>query len=386
MHDSHSNVPVGTVWDWEIRKHPETGQDGVVFYFNIYRDGEVFERARDDILSGRKTAVSIGAEAPRGGYKCDDRGCYVERDVTDLYELSICETPANPEAYFINVGKDIAKSKQPMDGEVFRIGIKDMVVHQDYTTCPLQRCKHDLLDKGFKNVHIQGDRVIAKSTKHEFELFKAIRKMGYPFGYDLKKQEFDIVPDYGVTHAIADALDSGWAHKDQIGHVCLTKEIPKEVFIDWYERGFIVKIGDFYCLKSDDVAKENIGKQRWAIFDPDYNVDVVDGVEQIFDNRDDAVAQFDYDDYPDGWFMTEIDDAGKPLFKKVKKDGGAMGVSTAGATNAVYGSKPASLTNPDKKYGKKRKTKKELNDDGNINGPAPTGKEVVKASSKLFFT
>ena len=93
LHDSHSNVPVGTVWDWDVRKHPDTGQDGIVFYFNIYRDGEVFERARDDILSGRKQAVSIGAEAPRGGYKCDDRGCYVERDVTDLYELSICETP-----------------------------------------------------------------------------------------------------------------------------------------------------------------------------------------------------------------------------------------------------------------------------------------------------
>ena len=302
MHDSHSNVPVGTVWDYEVRKHPETGQEGIVFYFNVYRDGEVFERARDDILSGRKQAVSIGAEAPRGGYKCDDRGCYVERDVTDLYELSICEVPANPEAYFINVGKDIAKAKTPMKGEVIRIGLSEITVHQDYTTCPLQKCKHDLLDIGFKNVHIKNDRVLAKSVKNEYRLFKAIHKMGYPFRYDLKKQQFEIMPDYDVEQAIEEALENGWGHEDQIGHVCLTKEIPKEVFIDWYERGFIVKIGDFYCLKGDDVAK----------------------------------------------------------------DGGAMGVGSAGASSPVYGS------NPNKKKGKRTKTKKEMTDDRNIRGPAPT--------------
>ena len=301
MHDSHSNVPVGTVWNYDVRKHPETGQDGIVFYFNVYRDGEVFERARDDILSGRKNAVSIGAEAPRGGYKCDDRGCYVERDVTDLYELSICEVPANPEAYFINVGKDIAKAKTPMKGEVIRFGISDITVHQDYTTCPLQKCKHDLLEKGFKNIHISGDgKIIAKSKKNEFKLFKAISEMDYPFRYDLKKQQFEIIPDYGVENAVEEALGNGWACDDNVGHIILTKEIPKEVFIDWYERGFIVKIGDFYCLKGDDLAK----------------------------------------------------------------DGGAMGVSSAGASNPVYGQ------NPNKKKGKK--TKKELNDDRNTHGPAPT--------------
>lgn len=310
MHDSHSNVPVGTVWNWEKRKHPDTGQDGIVFYFNIYRDGEVFERARDDVLSGRKNAVSIGAEAPRGGYKCDDRGCYVERDVTDLYELSICETPANPEAYFINVGKDIAKSQKPLKGELFRIGIKDVTVHQDYTTCPLQKCKHDLLMCGFNNVHIADDgTIVAKSKKNEYRLLKAIQRMDYPFRYDLKKQQFEIMVDYGVEQAIEEALGNDWAHEDNIGHVVLTKEIPKEVFIDWYDRGFITKIGDFYCLKGDDVAK----------------------------------------------------------------DGGAMGVSTAGASNPVYGSKPTSIVvDSDKKYGKKRKAKKEMVDDRNIHGPRPS--------------
>jgi len=440
MHDSHSNVPVGTVWDYEVRKHPETGQDGIVFYFNIYRDGEVFERARDDILSGRKNAVSIGAEAPRGGYKCDDRGCYVERDVTDLYELSICETPANPEAYFINVGKDIAKAKTPIDGEVFRIGIKDITVHQDYTTCPLQKCKHDLLEKGFQDIHITDDgKVIAKSEKNEFELLKTIQKMDYTFRYDLKKEQFEIMIDYDVEHAIEEAVENGWAHEDNIGHVCLTKEIPKEVFIDWYDRGFIVKIGDNYCLKGDDVAKEDVKKfvaddvpnkivvrdkaneeitmeffkmksdnyhtstaiyfeenpinpynpdielkieirnaiddivyyGTWQIQRYDRNeemIDILNGENFAYSIKDVISAFKEFISeivvYPDGKFTESTK-------KKVKKDGGAMGVGDAGATNPVYGAKPTSLVTPtgDKKYGKKKKTKKEMTDDGNVHGP-----------------
>ena len=307
MHDSHSNVPIGTVWNWEVRKHPETGQDGIVFYFNVYRDGEVFERARDDILSGRKQAVSIGAEAPRGGYKCDDRGCYIERDVTDLYELSICESPANPEAFFINVGKDIAKSKKPLKGEVMRFGIQDYVVHQDYTTCPLQKCKKDLLDMGYKNVHLNDKGIIIAKSYNEYKLFKSIQSLGYPFRFNLKKEQFEIMPDYAVDQAIEEALGNEWACEDNIGHIALTRNVPEEVFKDWFDRGFIVKIGDTYCLKADDVAK----------------------------------------------------------------DSGAMGVSSAGASNPIYG-KPKSVLN-DTKYGRRRKAKKEIQDDRNVHS-VPTKK------------
>ena len=344
MHDSHSNVPVGTVWNWDVRKHPKTGQDGIVFYFNIYRDGEVFERARDDILSGRKQAVSIGAEAPRGGYKCDDRGCYVERDVTDLYELSICETPANPEAYFINVGKDIAKAKQPLAGEKMRFNVKDVVVHQDYTTCPLQKCKKVLRDKGYKNIHISDDgKVLAKSINNEYRLFKAISKLGYPFRYDLQKQQFEIIPDYGVEQAIEEALGNGWAHEDNIGHITLTKEIPKEVFLDWYDRGFIVKIGDNYCLKADDVAKggsfENLTAESNIIWLLSNNPETRYSFEEIYAKISQSEPQISEADlkyalnelvkrpwhagswniYRDGeeYFASENNLA----YKKVKKDG-----------------------------------------------------------------
>lgn len=397
LHDSHSNVPVGTVWNWEVRKHPETGQDGIVFYFNVYRDGEVFERARDDILSGRKQAVSIGAEAPRGGYKCDDRGCYVERDVTDLYELSICETPANPEAYFINVGKDIAKAKQPMKGEQIRFGIKDVVVHQDYTTCPLQKSKKELRDAGFINVHIKSNGiVVAKSAKNEYKLFKTISQLGYPFRYDLQKQQFEIIPDYGVEQAIEEALENGWAHEDNIGHVTLTRDIPKEIFIDWFDRGFIVKIGDNYCLKDDDVAKSEDDDLIFYLEELSNELNS-NGEEDLADMVDDEINAIKFGDFESvrrtigivedkcktlkeanmcDDVIDQLDDLGKSAKKKVKKDGGAMGVSSAGATNPVYGSKPVSLVIPtgDKKYGKRRKAKKEMDDSRNIHGPSPSGK------------
>lgn len=254
MHDSHTNVPVGTAWAWETRKHPETGEDGIVYYFNLYRGSDVFDRARDDILSGRKRAVSIGAEAPRGGYKCDDRGCYVERDVTDLYEISICETPANPEAYFINVGKDIAKSSY--EGEIMRLHVKDIDVHQDYTTCPLQFAKHLLLDIT-PDVHIVDKRkIIAKAKGKELLMINTIADTGYPFRYNLTKSQIEVIPDYSVEDAIEEAIGNGWACEDAIGHTLLTKKIPKEVFIDWYERGFIHKFGDMWGLSGDDIVKE----------------------------------------------------------------------------------------------------------------------------------
>ena len=255
VHDSHTNVVIGNIWGWEKRHNDVYGEDGIVVYFNINHDGEVAERARDDILSGRKNSMSIGAEAPRGGYKCDDRGCYVERDVTDLYEISICETPANQSAVFINVGKDIAKSTY--EGEIMRLHVKDIDVHQDYTTCPLQFAKHLLLDIT-PDVHIVDKRrIIAKAKGKELLMINTIADTGYPFRYNLTKSQIEVIPDYSVEDAIEEAIGNGWACEDAIGHTLLTKKIPKEVFIDWYERGFIHKFGDMWGLSGDDIVKES---------------------------------------------------------------------------------------------------------------------------------
>lgn len=317
VHDSHTNVPVGTVWGWEERKHPETGQDGIVMYFNINHDGEVAERAREEILSGKKQAVSIGAEAPRAGYKCDERGCYVERDVTDLYELSICETPANPEAYFINVGKNIAKGK--LKGEIMRLSINDMTIHQDYTTCPLQKCKKDIRDRGFGNVHIEDDMIIAKS-KYEAKLLDNINDLGYVFRYNLAKSQFEIFPDYTLERAVEEALANEWACEDMIGHIALTRQIPENVFKDWYERGFITKIGDTYCLHSDDVAKSLDGRPVY------WNPETGEEKEPKDQKELDRLVSQGWE-----WSYDKDDD--------IDKEAGAMGVGTAGATNAVYGDK-----------------------------------------------
>lgn len=254
VHDSHTNVVIGNIWGWEKRHNDAYDEDGIVVYFNINHDGEVAERARDDILSGRKNSMSIGAEAPRGGYKCDDRGCYIERDVTDLYEISICETPANQSAVFINVGKDIAKSSY--EGEIMRLHVKDIDVHQDYTTCPLQFAKHLLLDIT-PDVHIVDKRkIIAKAKGKELLMINTIADTGYPFRYNLTKSQIEVIPDYSVEDAIEEAIGNGWACEDAVGHTLLTKKIPKEVFIDWYERGFIHKFGDMWGLSGDDIVKE----------------------------------------------------------------------------------------------------------------------------------
>lgn len=400
MHDSHTNVPVGTAWAWETRKHPETGEDGIVYYFNLYRGSDVFDRARDDVLSGRKRAVSIGAEAPRGGYKCDDRGCYVERDVTDLYEISICETPANPKAVFINVGKDIAKSTY--EGEIMRLHVKDIDVHQDYTTCPLQFAKHLLLDIT-PNVHIVDKRkIIAKAKGKEMQMINTIADTGYPFRYNLTKSQIEVIPDYSVEDAIEEAIGNEWACEDAIGHTLLTKKIPKEVFIDWYERGFIHKFGDMWGLSGDDIVKDNVNKARKRRPNAEQLLQMMDSkdydspweayCETLTDVTEEFMSDFNLDplyerivrdlmsDMPDRGFyydkyslQDDIDRyvVGKSSKKKVKKDGGAMGCGCAGASNTVYGSNPQRNR---KKRSKKKTTKDAYGETFN-----PTvGKRVIK--------
>lgn len=253
MHDSHTNVPIGSAWAWEERFNEDAQQPGIVYYFNVYRGSDVFERARNDIIDGRKRAVSIGAEAPRGAYKCDDRGCYVERDVTDLYEISICETPANPLAGFIAIGDEIKKSHS---GTIMKLRIKDMTVHQDYTTCPLQSCKHTVLtDVPNADVHISGR--IVKCKGNEPQIFDSLMRTGYITRYDLLNKTFDSIPDYNVEDCESEALSNGWACDDGIGHTMLTRSMPEPVFRDWYSSGYIQKIGDTWCIRSSEVAKDD---------------------------------------------------------------------------------------------------------------------------------
>ena len=399
MHDSHTNVPVGTAWAWETRKHPETGEDGIVYYFNLYRGSDVFDRARDDVLSGRKRAVSIGAEAPRGGYKCDDRGCYVERDVTDLYEISICETPANPKAVFINVGKDIAKSTY--EGEIMRLHVKDIDVHQDYTTCPLQFAKHLLLDIT-PDVHIVDKRrIIAKAKGKEMQMIDTIADTGYPFRYNLTKSQIEVIPDYSVEDAIEEAIGNEWACEDAIGHTLLTKKIPKEVFIDWYERGFIHKFGDMWGLSGDDIVKDNVNKARKRRPNAEQLIQMINSRnydspweafgEKLEQVTEEVMSDFNLDplyrdivwdymfDVPDAIYKTEYEIqedidrlmARKSSKKNVKKDGGAMGCGCAGASNTVYGSNP-------QRNRKKRSKKKTTKDAYDETFNPSVGKRVIK--------
>ena len=400
VHDSHTNVVIGNIWGWEKRHNDVYDEDGIVVYFNINHDGEVAERARDDILSGRKNSMSIGAEAPRGGYKCDDRGCYVERDVTDLYEISICETPANQSAVFINVGKDIAKSSY--EGEIMRLHVKDIDVHQDYTTCPLQFAKHLLLEIT-PDVHIVDKRkIIAKAKGKEMQMIDTIADTGYPFRYNLTKSQIEVIPDYSVEDAIEEAIGNEWACEDAIGHTLLTKKIPKEVFIDWYERGFIHKFGDMWGLSGDDIVKDNVNKSRTRRPNAEQLIQMINSgnydspwdayTEKLTEVTEMVMSDFNLDplyenivrnymsDLPDASFSyTERsmqDDinryvVGKSSKKKVKKDGGAMGCGCAGASNTVYGSNP-------QRNRKKRSKKKTTKDAYNETFNPSVGKRVIK--------
>ena len=100
MQDTHSNLPLGHVWHAERRKHPESGKDGIVVWYNLRGGTYETDKGRQDWLNG-KNFLSIGASATVDGMECNGTRCYTKRGVRDLYEISLCEVPANPHASVI---------------------------------------------------------------------------------------------------------------------------------------------------------------------------------------------------------------------------------------------------------------------------------------------
>lgn len=103
--------------------------------------------------------------------------------------------------------------------------------------------------------------------------------------------------------------------------------------MDWYDRGFIVKIGDNYCLKADDVAKQE-DPDTIFITDNDWSVARCPrcGKEVDYDEIDSSEIVTRPNDFPNGdrFRITCLDcgdvydlwvDDPKPK-RKMRKEGG----------------------------------------------------------------
>ena len=258
MSDQHSNLPQGYVWAWEERKHPETGTDGIVVYYNVFGGTKEFNQARQDWVNG-KSNLSVGASATMDGYQCDKDGCFVRRGVNDLYEIALCSTPANPYAKHIDAHKGrlvkgkIGQTSHFADEQVLRMKISYSKVHKSYNECTLQDiCKELRKITSPKNIWIDDFHVLMKVDEpHQMDAMRQMDKLGMIYSYCLKNDAF-IVKSAKDTFIkeLKEGLIKGYITKQ--GYL-IPGKTDKETFSRLYDYDMVYKMPDGYIMKEPGV-------------------------------------------------------------------------------------------------------------------------------------
>ena len=105
--DKHSNRKVGSYINYEFRNKDSNAalwMEGV-----IYKGHRIHDETWDKIKSGEYPALSIGADPLESKKECDAKTCWNAIKAIDLFEISVVDAPANPEATIEEVNT-VAKS------------------------------------------------------------------------------------------------------------------------------------------------------------------------------------------------------------------------------------------------------------------------------------
>ena len=224
----HRDLVTGKVWKWA----PITvkGRPGVQIWGNLYGGRDIYDNIRKSFASG-KNGFSLGGQADPVGYKCDADGCYIRRNVTNIYEISITANPANPYARPIDYSEGrFAKSS----GDGIDLEIESYTIHRDYTTCPILSVKHRLSEQGYVGLHATKDGVFMPTTWNDDLLTTLVGTDGYV----LQKCEGGVIVQdraWATERAFKQGFSEGWMLPDG----SLTKSVPKDTFSDLYSKGLI---------------------------------------------------------------------------------------------------------------------------------------------------
>ncbi len=116
--DSHSNRPVGKCLEYQIVKvkdKPAIWIKGEIFSgrLAISIDNEVWEKIQNRIYRG----ISIGGQTFTKYRECNEKMCYNVIPTVELYEMSVCEEPANGGATIIRKDRSIKENSKKMSAD-----------------------------------------------------------------------------------------------------------------------------------------------------------------------------------------------------------------------------------------------------------------------------
>jgi len=263
MSDTHTNLPLGHVWHSERAKHEKSGKEGLIVYYNLRGGTMETDKGRADWMNG-KNHLSIGASATVDGIQCDSTRCWTKRGVRDLYEIALCEVPANPHADVIeafpgrlNKGKGCGcDTKDKVITEPLLLTTLDRTVFLDADHCILQKVCKILRDVKTPHVtKIDGTHVIVKTDEdNEDKLTNDMDDAGLCYYYDLDKSHFvvkhksDTYHRYRVECLCKGYVDRNWK---------LTDKMTQDMFSNLFNYDFVSKNGDKWELRRPhEIEKE----------------------------------------------------------------------------------------------------------------------------------
>lgn len=161
----HSNYTVAVVWDWDM--HDFDGVKGIRVWGNVFGGDKVYDTMRKNFVRGTN-GMSVGGVSTKKAYQCDERGCYIKRNVSQLMEISLCKKPTNRGAKLEWYNEEARLTKS--DSSDLRLSVEEYDIHRDYTTCPILGLKKSLQDIGYHDAHATSNGVFIPMSESEFNL------------------------------------------------------------------------------------------------------------------------------------------------------------------------------------------------------------------------
>lgn len=225
----HRDLVTGKVWDWAPVSIK--GRPGVQIWGNLYGGRDIYDKVRKSFVDGRN-GFSLGGQAPATGYKCDEDGCYIQREVSSLYEISVTANPANPYARTLDYNRG-ALAKGGAQG--VDLTIEEYTIHRDYTTCPIMRVKHDLEAQGLAGCHATSDGVTVPIHATDWVYKRFVGEQGYVVSETRDGEMLFQDRAWATERAFKDLYERGLVDADGV----LSDALTKSEFEDLYTKGLI---------------------------------------------------------------------------------------------------------------------------------------------------
>lgn len=197
INDLHSNRQVGKGLNWQIAEHPESKTDGVVIDYRIYdnysRDNEVW----DEIKSGVRRGLSIGARMTgKTRIKTDENTGEEGRELSglELYEISSVDNPANPLAENIAVNYLAKSGNELKDEHSDKIEIIDEVI--------------GILEKRFETLDAQKSKSLNKKISKINNMIKTGGEITMEKSNELVGKQGEIVAPTAPAAPVAPAPET----------------------------------------------------------------------------------------------------------------------------------------------------------------------------------